>query len=196
MSRLCISGSCAGPLGHTSLCPSVRDRILASFVCPTASTSGRQCAIPTVAPPSGRRQQQAPVVCRATAQRAGKGKGKSAKDSDKGKDFKGFGAPPKESSKPAQTLAFDEEEDEEELAAADDEEAVDMELKPSYRMYTNSGFKAPRLVGPIELRRPEGELLVLRSGLVVMQPPNMRSMCRKYCAPKWLGAMQHGRNRC
>ncbi len=115
------------------------------------------------------------MVCRATAQRAGKGKGKSAKDSDKGKDFKGFGAPPKEASKPAQKLAFDEEADEDEVAAADDEDAVDMELKPSYRMYTNSGFKAPRFVGPIELRRPEGELRVLQHGLVDMQPPQ--------CAP-------------
>ncbi|GIL75640.1 hypothetical protein Vretimale_15190 [Volvox reticuliferus] len=134
--------------GHTT-CPSVRDRILSSF-CNVASTSGRFSHALTCPVPAGHRRHRDCWPCSAAKGRKG---GNS-------QGFKGFGEPPKAPKKLDREMAFDPEDDPAQAAATtqlapEDEEEI--ALLPCYQMYTDTGYKAPRFVAPLQLDQPEGE---------------------------------------
>ncbi|GLC35516.1 hypothetical protein PLESTB_000199100 [Pleodorina starrii] len=152
---------CSGQQTCTS---SVRERILSSFY-NVPSTSGRcpsgQCShvLLTARP----RRHKDCLPCPA----AKGGKGASSQG------FKGFGEPPKAPKKPERQMAFDPEDELEpaaggpELEGEDEEEIV---LMPSYQMYTDVGYKAPRYIGQLKLDRPEGEPLPVLCSTTTLLP--------------------------
>ncbi len=85
-----------------------------------------------------------------------------------GQGFKGFGEAPKPPKKAERSLAFDPEEDQEASAAASQlgggENDEEIPLMPAYQMYTDAGYKAQRVVGPLKIEKPEGKCSQLHAG--------------------------------